>query len=119
MELVDLIPEFNLYEEYWKIYTKNDAIEPLYIADGGHVERSIVGEGTECFGHVECDAIIKDKAKIKNILSSYNITFISQYKFNDLLGIGNRQLSYDFYLPEYNLLIEYQGKQHFASVEYL
>ena len=35
MELVDLIPEFNLYEEYWKIYTKNDAIEPLYIAKGG------------------------------------------------------------------------------------
>jgi len=32
MELVDIIPEFNLYEEYWKIYTKNDAIEPLYIA---------------------------------------------------------------------------------------
>lgn len=58
------------------------------------------------------------EAKIKNILSSYNITFISQYKFNDLLGIGNRQLSYDFYLPEYNLLIEYQGKQHKQPIAY-
>ena len=28
MELIDLIPEFNLYEEYWKIYTKSDTIEP-------------------------------------------------------------------------------------------
>ena len=26
MELIDLIPEFNLYEEYWKIYTKCDTI---------------------------------------------------------------------------------------------
>lgn len=22
MELIDVVPEFNLYEEYWKIYTK-------------------------------------------------------------------------------------------------
>ena len=57
MELVDIIPEFNLYEEYWKIYTKNDAIEPLYIAKGGHVERSIMGEGCECYGHVEHSVI--------------------------------------------------------------
>ena len=43
MELVDLIPEFNLYEEYWKIYTQYDAIEPLYLAKGGHVERTEIG----------------------------------------------------------------------------
>ena len=24
MELIDLIPEFNLYEEYWKIYTQDE-----------------------------------------------------------------------------------------------
>ena len=26
MELIDIVPEFNLYEEFWKIYTKNDAL---------------------------------------------------------------------------------------------
>ena len=52
MELIDLIPEFNLYEEYWKIYTKSDNIEPQYIAPEGHVERSIIGEGSEIFGQV-------------------------------------------------------------------
>ena len=26
MELIDLIPVFNLYEEFWKIYTKSDQI---------------------------------------------------------------------------------------------
>jgi len=57
MELVDLIPEFNLYEEYWKIYTKNDAIEPLYIAKGGHVEKSIVGEGCDIRGNVQNSVI--------------------------------------------------------------
>ena len=27
-------------------------------------------------------------------------------------------MSYDFYLPEYNLLIEYQGQQHYEPVEH-
>ena len=52
MELIDLIPEFNLYEEYWKIYTKSDTIEPQYIAPEGHVERCIVGESADIYGEV-------------------------------------------------------------------
>ena len=52
MELIDLIPEFNLYEEYWKIYTKCDIIDPQYLAPESVVERSIIGEGTEIYGEV-------------------------------------------------------------------
>lgn len=52
MELIDLIPEFNLYEEYWKIYTNSDNIEPQYISPEAHVERSIIGEGSEIYGEV-------------------------------------------------------------------
>ena len=52
MELIDLIPEFNLYEEYWKIYTKSDIIEPQYLSADSVVERSIIGEGTEVYGEV-------------------------------------------------------------------
>ena len=52
MELIDIVPEFNLYEEFWKIYTKNDVTPPQYIADDAVVERCIVGEGTEIYGKV-------------------------------------------------------------------
>ena len=52
MELIDLIPEFNLYEEYWKIYTKSEIIEPQYIAEDAVTERCIIGEGTEIYGKV-------------------------------------------------------------------
>ncbi len=52
MELIDIVPEFNLYEEYWKIYTKSEILPPQYIANDSVVERSIVGEGTEIFGKV-------------------------------------------------------------------
>jgi len=38
--------------------------------------------------------------------------YIPQKKFDGLVGLGEGNLSYDFYLPNYNLLIEYQGQQH-------
>ncbi len=52
MELIDIIPVFNLYEEFWKIYTKSDILPPQYISAEAHVERSIIGEGTEVYGQV-------------------------------------------------------------------
>ena len=52
MELIDIVPEFNLYEEFWKIYTKSDALPPQYISADSVVERSIIGEGTEIYGKV-------------------------------------------------------------------
>ena len=52
MELIDIIPEFNLYEEYWKIYTSSEILPPQYIASNGLVERSIIGEGTTVLGKV-------------------------------------------------------------------
>lgn len=57
MELIDIIPEFNLYEEFWKIYTKGDVITPQYIAADAVVEKSIIGEGTEVYGEVHNSVI--------------------------------------------------------------
>ncbi len=52
MELIDIVPEFNLYEEYWKIYTKSEIQPPQYFSADSAVERSILGEGTNVFGQV-------------------------------------------------------------------
>lgn len=52
MELIDIVPVFNLYEEYWKIYTKSDTMPPQFIAENAKVERCIIGEGTEIYGCV-------------------------------------------------------------------
>lgn len=57
MELVDIIPEFNLYEEFWRIYTKSDALPPQYIADNTKVGKCIIGEGTEIYGEVDHSVI--------------------------------------------------------------
>ena len=53
---------------------------------------------------------------IRNYLNNNNIKYIPQKKFHDLKD--KTYLSYDFYLPDYNTLIEYQGQQHFQSVSF-
>ncbi len=52
MELIDIIPVFNLYEEYWRIYTKSDTLPPQYIADTAKIDKSIISEGCEIYGEV-------------------------------------------------------------------
>ena len=52
MELINIIPVFNLYEEFWRIYTKSDTLPPQYISENAKVERSIISEGTDIYGEV-------------------------------------------------------------------
>lgn len=52
MELIDAVPEFNLYEKFWKVYTKNDIIPPDFISDDAVVDRCIIGEGSEISGEI-------------------------------------------------------------------
>lgn len=52
MELIDIVPVFNLYEEYWKIYTKSDILPPQYMSRDSVVQRCIIGEGTDVYGQV-------------------------------------------------------------------
>lgn len=54
----------------------------------------------------------KNEKKISEFLRNHDISYIPQKTFEGLIGEGNGLLSYDFYLPKYNLLIEHQGRQH-------
>lgn len=58
----------------------------------------------------------KGEREIIRIFKKYNITYEYQKKYEGLYGINKNKktslLSYDFYLPNYNLLIEYQGEYH-------
>ena len=76
MELIDIIPEFNLYEEFWKIYTSSEIIPPQYVSSDAVIERSIIGDGTEIYGEIhnsvigagvtiEKGAVVKDSIIMK------------------------------------------------------
>lgn len=71
MELIDIVPVFNLYEEFWKIYTRTDSLPPQYIAANAHVERSLLGEGSEIYGEVYssiigADVVIEEGAVVRD-----------------------------------------------------
>jgi len=58
----------------------------------------------------------KGEKVIANYLSQHNIKFEEQYKFEDCRFY--KTLPFDFYLPNENIAIEYDGKQHYKIVEY-
>lgn len=62
--------------------------------------------------------VIKGEKKILDFLIQHNIKFEPQKTYDDLFGIRGGKLSYDFYLPDYNLLIEHQGEQHEHPVDH-
>lgn len=71
MELLDIVPEFNLYEEYWKIYTNNDIIKPQYFGEKASINKCIIGDGAEIYGTVDNSVIgagvtIEEGAVVRN-----------------------------------------------------
>lgn len=65
-----------------------------------------------------CSRCLNSKGEkiILNYLNDNIIIFFNQYKFKDC--IYKKQLIFDFYLPDYNLCIEYDGIQHFKPFKY-
>ena len=63
-------------------------------------------------------SVSKGEIRIIDALTNMNVLFETQKTFDELLGLYGGKLSYDFYLPNYNLLIEFQGKQHYEPVDW-
>lgn len=57
----------------------------------------------------------KGETEISNYLDLHNIDYIQQKTYNNLIGLKGGFLSYDFYIKNLNLLIEYQGEFHDGS----
>jgi len=60
--------------------------------------------------------ISKGEKKIMNYLRKNKIPFSYEHKFEDLKD--KKHLRFDFYLKDYNLCIEYDGKQHFEPHDF-
>ena len=58
------------------------------------------------------DNFSKGHKKIREFLSKY-VIFEEEKTFDDCLGETGRNLPFDFYIPVFNLIIEFDGEQHF------
>ena len=71
MSLTDLVPEFNLYEEFWQIYTSAVAHPPAFFAEGCKAKSSIIGDGSQIEGSVKHSVLgsnvtVKAGAKVRD-----------------------------------------------------
>lgn len=103
MELIDIVPVFNLYEDYWKIYTKSDAMPPQYIDADAHVERCIIGEGADIYGKVynsvispgvviEEGAVVRDSIIMANTVIKANAKITKAIIAEDVVVGANTEL---------------------------
>lgn len=70
-------------------------------------------------GHIgckKCEVKSLGEDKIKNFLEEINILYMKEYSFSDCKY--KNKLKFDFYLPDYNLCIEFDGIHHFKAVKY-
>lgn len=58
----------------------------------------------------------KGEKIIREYLIEHKIEYIIQHKFSDCRN--KNELPFDFYLPEYNICIEYNGAQHYKPIKY-
>ena len=107
MELLDPTPDFNLYEEFWKIYTNSGALPPEYISDEAVVKKSIVSNGCEIYGDVQNSVlgagvvigkgtVVKDSIIMENTVIGENCVIDKAIIAEDVtvadgvaMGIGN------------------------------
>lgn len=101
----DLIPENFKYGSHQKIWWKCFDCEHSW--SSAIKSRTIGGQG--------CPACSESKGEkfIRKFFGYTNINFIPQFKIKECRNI--KELPFDFYLPDYNLLIEYDGILHFID----
>lgn len=107
-----------------KLLNKNDYVNiktsNLMIICGSCNNVFTTSLGSFIAGNGKCAACYQQYSrgenKIAEVLNKYNVKHIRQMKFDDCRD--KNVLPFDFYLPEHNCLIEFQGKQHYESVEY-
>lgn len=55
----------------------------------------------------------RGEQKVASILTENNINFVREKRFDNVVAQTGKRLRYDFYLVDYNCVIEYDGLQHY------
>lgn len=98
MEMIDVIPEFNLFDDYWKIYTNSGEQMPCYFGENGTSSTSIISGGSEINGTVENSVIgynvmIEEGAEIKDSIVMSNSVIKKNAKLNKAIVCENSVVS--------------------------
>jgi very-short-patch-repair endonuclease len=92
----------------------NNRIKVIIICDKHGEFNPTAGNHLRGSGCPKCNSS-KGEILIRNFLKSHNIEHEEQKKFKECINI--KPLIFDFYLPNLNTIIEYQGLQHFKIIK--
>ena len=113
-ELYAINPNIEVLGEYLNCSTKIECRCKICNHIWSTAPNYLVGKNPT--GCPNCNAS-KGESRIKGFLDLNGIDYIGQKTFPLLVGTGGGLLSYDFYIPSRNLLIEYQGAFHDGSIK--
>ena len=102
----------NKYDYSSVIYTNNSTKVKISCPLHGEFEQR-PADHLKLIGCPKCKSS-KGEIKIRKTLEEYEFNFIEQKTFDDCKN--KNVLSFDFYLPDYNICIEFDGKQHFEVI---
>lgn len=118
----------NFLQDYWSDKNVEDPWKMSYGARNiiyikcvnGHEDYETTANRITSYGVCcpKCISMSMGEQRIEKYLRLNNIPYIPQKRFDDLVGIGGRNLSYDFYLPNHSMCIEAQGGQHGSPVDF-
>lgn len=106
--------------DYSKVHYVNNDTNVTLTCKEHHIEFE-TSPDTHLRGSGACPMCTRSigEAKIYGYLSRHKIKFFTQHKIEHNNPLCKRQyLVVDFYIPEYNVVIEYNGKQHYQHVEF-
>lgn len=113
-KLSHINPKIKLTDNYVNMSTLNDFV---CTECGGVFKRTPHDMLRNC-NCPNCTTNSKMEYLIKLYLDKHNIEYDLHRSFDGLCGVNGGSLSYDFYLPYYNTLIEAQGEQHEHPIDY-
>lgn len=111
----NIIESFNGYKFISDVY-KNTSSKLKIICPENHTFETTLHnfqQGKRCKLCYQKNRRSKGEIKIEKFLINHNVAYYTEHKFKDCKHINI--LSFDFYLPEYYVCIEFQGIQHYEN----
>lgn len=95
-------------------YKNNEELLDIQCENGHEFQMSF---GNFVSGHrcPKCN-ISSGESEIKRVLDCLNLNYFREHKFSDCTD--KQPLRFDFYIPMYNICIEFDGKQHYEPIEF-
>ena len=96
--------------------SKNGTAYWMCECKAGHKKEILVSNFGRNLCCIECNHRSNGEQKISTLLDNCGIVYEYEKRFDDCLNPKTGyKLSFDFYLPDYNCCIEYDGEQHFFA----